>query len=167
MLNPNRFGSPQSLEVVFSTMIQSRGYHFQIMHPRSEDLDFPSGLWRKAARREEEIGREAEGCEGYNKLSQPLTLLHSLLAYNHFSLVVPLAMPFLERLDVLGFTGQAEKERLEHELKSKMLGGSIFKSCQYSLVPCLLLLGTKNRNGFCRYVYSSTSCSIDMFQWFG
>ena len=49
--------------------------------------------------------------------------------------VVFLAVPFLERLDVLGFTGKAEKERLEHELKSKMLGGSIFKSCHYMLVP--------------------------------
>lgn len=64
--------------------------------------------------------------------------------------VVFLTVPFLERLDVLGFTGKAEKERLEHELKSKMLGGSIFRSCPYMLVPCLLVVDILcSLRGFC------------------
>ena len=37
-------------------------------------LDFPSGLWRKAARREEEIGREAEGCATPHFVAFPVGL---------------------------------------------------------------------------------------------
>lgn len=76
-----------------------------------------------------------------------LCCIYCWLATCSSVVVVLLAVPFLERLDVLGFTGKAEKERLEHELKSKMLGGSIFKSCQYMLVPCLLVFCLGQRMG--------------------